>query len=75
MSAHDAVKATPPDAALDNALYLPRLDRMSLAESALVGAGPDYSEMLESICGVADDSQPVEQYDGTLASIFRTGVR
>ena len=25
-----------------------------------------YSEFLETICGRADDSQPVEQYDGTL---------
>ena len=25
-----------------------------------------YSELLESICGTADDSQDVEQYDGTL---------
>lgn len=25
-----------------------------------------YSRLVESICGVTDDSQPVEQYDGTL---------
>lgn len=33
-------------------------------------AGPDdlaeYSDLLESICGVSDDSQAVEQYNGTL---------
>ena len=28
--------------------------------------GVEYSAVLESICGVADDSQAVEQYDGTL---------
>jgi V8-like Glu-specific endopeptidase len=28
--------------------------------------GDAYSLMLESICGTTDDSQPVEQYDGTL---------
>ena len=49
-----------------DALYPPRLDQLSLSAEALSGAGPAYSEMLESICGVADDSQPVEQYDGTL---------
>lgn len=53
-------------AALDDALFVPRLDRLSMPESAMEGAGPDYSAVLESICGVADDSQPVEQYDGTL---------
>ena len=30
------------------------------------GGADEYSMILESICGVADDSQPVEQYDGTL---------
>jgi len=54
---------------LDDPLYVPRLDRLVLApglEGADGGLGPDYSAILESICGVADDSQPVEQYDGTL---------
>lgn len=59
---------TPENAALDNALYPPRLDRLSFPESmrADEGAGPGYSDMLETICGVADDSQAVERYDGTL---------
>ena len=26
----------------------------------------DYTRFLESICGTTDDSQPVEQYDGSL---------
>ena len=56
----------PESAALDNALYTPRLDRLSMPESLLAGAGPDYGAVLESICGVTDDSQPVEQYDGSL---------
>lgn len=44
--------------------------------TALEGAGPEaleafpaqqeYADILETICGAADDSQPVEQYDGTL---------
>ncbi len=49
-----------------NALFPPRTDLLALTESALSGAGPEYAEILESICGVADDSQAVEQYDGTL---------
>lgn len=49
-----------------DALYPPRLDEIALPESARTGAGPDYSMILESICGTTDDSQPVEQYDGTL---------
>ena len=55
-----------PNAHLDNPLYLPRLDLLELGARAMQGAGPDYSEILESICGTTDDSQPVEQYDGTL---------
>lgn len=53
---------------LDNALYAPRLDRLAVAEATDLGAGPgpSYEMILESICGVSDDSQPVEQYDGTL---------
>jgi V8-like Glu-specific endopeptidase len=55
-----------PNAHLDNPLYLPRLDLLELGARAMQGAGPEYSEILESICGTTDDSQPVEQYDGTL---------
>lgn len=32
----------------------------------LESEGDEYSFLLETICGLADDSQPVEQYDGTL---------
>lgn len=56
----------PKNADLDNALFTPRLDLISLPERTLDEGGPEYGEILESICGVADDSQPVEQYDGTL---------
>ena len=39
-----------------------------LTESLLGGTAPSdlYSLILETQCGVTDDSQPVEQYDGTL---------
>lgn len=57
---------TPVNAALDDPLYVPHLDELTLPEAALEGTGPDYSEMFESICGVTDDSQQVELYDGTL---------
>ncbi len=56
----------PVNAGLDDPLYVPHLDELTLPESALEGAGPDYGTMLESICGVEDDSQQVELYDGTL---------
>ncbi|GII99757.1 hypothetical protein CLV28_1111 [Sediminihabitans luteus] len=55
-----------PFAHLDDALFVPRLDQLDLGADALEGAGPGYSELMESICGVVDDSQEVEQYDGTL---------
>ena len=40
----------------------------SLLENMPESAGPDelYRFLLESQCGATDDSQPVEQYDGTL---------
>ena len=57
---------TPVNAHLDESLYVPRLDQLVLTEEAAGGAGPEYSDLIESICGVTDDSQAVEQYDGTL---------
>lgn len=60
----DTTRAETPDTV--DALYPPRLERFTLSVEALAGAGPEYSDMLESICGTTDDSQPVEQYDGTL---------
>jgi V8-like Glu-specific endopeptidase len=54
------------NAALDNPLYPPRLDLLSLPESASRVTGPSYRDVLESICGVKDDSQAVEGYDGNL---------
>lgn len=37
-------------------------------EATTEGAGPGdlYQAIIESQCGTTDDSQPVEQYDGTL---------
>lgn len=48
-------------------LFVP-LPSETLGLEALEGpAGADrYSTILESQCGDADDSQPVEQYEGTL---------
>lgn len=57
---------TPVNAHLDEALFVPRLDKLVLSEEAAGGAGPEYADLVESICGVTDDSQAVEQYDGTL---------
>lgn len=49
-------------------LELLKLGPISLAESAPEDGTPEdlYSRVLETICGVADDSQAVEMYDGTL---------
>ena len=55
---------------LNDALYPPRFEDMDDLEGANLhleaAEGPDYERILESICGVADDSQPVEQYNGGL---------
>lgn len=45
---------------------------MAIERAAAQGEGAralpsdDYAMLIETICGVTDDSQPVEQYDGTL---------
>ncbi|MCL3862424.1 serine protease [Actinotalea sp. K2] len=49
-----------------DALYPPHTDLFTFTAKVMEGPGPEYAMILESICGVADDSQPVEQYDGTL---------
>jgi len=48
-----------------SSLYPPLPDQM---EAMTEGVGPDdlYEALIESQCGTTDDSQPVEQYDGTL---------
>lgn len=56
---------------LHDALFPPRLEDLEGLEGfeglQLEGAeGPAYDRILETICGVADDSQPVEQYNGSL---------
>ena len=53
----------------DEGLFPPLPEEVErLLEGFAAGAVPDdlYTAMLESQCGVTDDSQPVEQYDGTL---------
>lgn len=49
-------------------LFPPRPDEVKKGAELLSKpeASRAYSEFLESQCGAADDSQPVEQYDGTL---------
>ncbi len=52
-------------ARLDDPLFVPRIESLRInLESAT--AADEYPALIESICGVVDDSQPVEQYDGTL---------
>ena len=51
----------------ESALFVPHREEFETAlERTRAAGGDEYSAMLESICGAADDSQPVEQYDGTL---------
>jgi len=38
----------------------------ALAQGAEVTEVDEYTAIIETICGATDDSQPVEQYDGTL---------
>jgi V8-like Glu-specific endopeptidase len=50
-------------------LFPPRpevLERVGGLESLESPGADNYSAILETICGATDDSQPVEQYDGTL---------
>ena len=51
-----------------NCLYPPRLDEVPEVSNLLekIAISETYSGFLESQCGATDDSQPVEQYDGTL---------
>lgn len=51
---------------IEAALFVPHVDALEISAEAATAEGDEYSAILESICGVADDSQPVEQYDGTL---------
>lgn len=53
---------------LDLGLYPPLPGVAPAFMEALEGKEPEkaYADLLESICGATDDSQPVEQYDGTL---------
>jgi V8-like Glu-specific endopeptidase len=49
------------------ALRARRAERaVSEGEEAAQQPADEYTMLIESICGAADDSQPVEQYDGTL---------
>lgn len=49
-------------------LFPPHLDVIRKASKLEFSEGDEatYSALLESTCGATDDSQPVEQYDGTL---------
>jgi len=51
----------------DDPLFVPHIEEaLKRAAESLSSDKDKYSALLESICGVVDDSQPVEQYDGTL---------
>ena len=45
------------------------LERRSIAERSRLTADAEYALLIETICGAVDDSQPVEQYNGTLGVV------
>jgi V8-like Glu-specific endopeptidase len=47
-------------------LFVPHIEVLEIAAERLTDRNSEYAAILESICGVRDDSQAVEQYDGTL---------
>lgn len=47
-------------------LFPPHLEDLPGQETRRAGERVPYAEVLRSICGATDDSQEVEQYDGTL---------
>lgn len=53
---------------LDDPMLVPHLELLDLKEVLTEGVRDQdlYGDILETICGATDDSQPVEQYDGTL---------
>ncbi|MEJ7588007.1 MAG: serine protease [Ferruginibacter sp.] len=50
----------------EDALFVPHFEELNLKKEGLNANADEYAMILKSICGVADDSQPVELYDGTL---------
>lgn len=62
-------EATPAQDRLDPRVYdamFPAPPELLPELVGLEAGGDEYSLLLETICGLADDSQAVEQYDGTL---------
>jgi V8-like Glu-specific endopeptidase len=57
----DAIGLYPPTPEL-----LDEMDMGFATEAPTIVERDDYPLLVESICGATDDSQPVEQYDGTL---------
>lgn len=49
-------------------LFPPRKEMLDgiTTEGVAPSTGSSYEAIMETICGITDDSQPVEQYDGTL---------
>ena len=50
----------------DDPLFVPHIEALGISADHLSAGRDEYAALLEDICGAKDDSQPVEQYDGTL---------
>jgi V8-like Glu-specific endopeptidase len=62
-SRENAVRAA--DDRADDPLFVPHIDALEIVEEATSGMD-EYAALLETICGATDDSQAVEQYNGSL---------
>jgi len=62
-SRENAVRAA--DDRADDPLFVPHIDALEIVAEAMSGMD-EYAALLETICGATDDSQPVEQYNGSL---------
>ncbi len=50
----------------DDPLFVPHLDDLEMTTERAAASQDMYPDILETICGVSDDSQAVEQYNGLL---------
>lgn len=50
----------------DDPLFVPHLEALEIGIELMADNADIYPGLIESICGATDDSQPVEQYNGSL---------
>ncbi|HEX8247049.1 MAG TPA: hypothetical protein VF599_02605 [Pyrinomonadaceae bacterium] len=50
----------------DEHLFVPHIEKLELSRLGFESTNEMYASILRTICGAVDDSQAVEQYNGTL---------